>query len=335
VSVVTPAVVAVDGGNSKTDVALVARDGRLLGASRGPTVSHQQVGLETGMTRLRALVARAAGADSARRARLGVFCLAGADYGSDVRRLTQALGPLGLAVESAVLNDSFAALRAGTERPWGVAVICGRGVNGAGIAPDGRTARFAGVGEYSGDWGGGHSMALAALAAAVRAEDGRGPDTSLEAIVPRHFGLARPAALTRALYEERIHDDRLDELSPLVFDAAIAGDRVARGIVNRMGDEIVAMATALIRRLRLAKLDVEVVLAGGVFRAEDRAFYDRIDLGVRLVAPDARLVRLSAPPVLGAALLGLDRLHKGSTPQAAAARIRAALAAWLPRRIGG
>jgi N-acetylglucosamine kinase-like BadF-type ATPase len=334
VSVVGPAVLAVDGGNSKTDVALVARDGRLIGAIRGTTVSHQAVGLETGMARLRELVTRAAGSDSQPRANIGVFCLAGADYASDVRKLARALKPLDLADESVVLNDSFAALRAGAQRPWGIAVICGRGVNAAGIAPDGRTARFAGVGEYSGDWGGGHSIALAALAAAVRAEDGRGPDTTLETTVPAHYGLRRPAALTRALYDGRIHDDRLDELSPLVFDAADRGDRVARGIVNRMADEIVAMATALSRRLRVSRLDVEVVLAGGVFRSEDRAFYDRIDLGLRREAPDARLVRVTAPPVLGAALLGLDRLHEGTPPPAVAARIRQALAEWRQPRAG-
>ena len=40
------AVLAVDGGNSKADVVLVAADGRLLARVVGPTVSHQAVGLE-------------------------------------------------------------------------------------------------------------------------------------------------------------------------------------------------------------------------------------------------------------------------------------------------
>jgi N-acetylglucosamine kinase-like BadF-type ATPase len=332
VNKVQPAVVAVDGGNSKAEVALVARDGRLLGASHGPTISHQEVGIETGMSRLRALVARAAGSDSPPRAGLGVFCLAGADFAADVRLLTKGIQALALAGESVVLNDSFAALRAGTDRAWGVAIICGRGVNAAAVAPDGRSARLAGVGEYSGDWGGGRSVGVAGLGAAVRAEDGRGPRTSLETTVPAHFHVARPASLTRALYDGRIPDDRLDELSPVVFAAATAGDRVARGIVSRLADEIGAMATALIRRLRLTGRDVEVVLAGGVFRTEDVRFYDRIDLGIRRVAPDARLVRLKVPPVLGAALLGLDRLHDGTTPPAVDARIRGALKSWADLR---
>src|SRR2546428_12084053 len=54
------AVLAVDGGNSKADVGLVSRDGTLLAAVRGPTISHQQVGVEEGIQRLRRLVLDAA-----------------------------------------------------------------------------------------------------------------------------------------------------------------------------------------------------------------------------------------------------------------------------------
>ena len=54
------AVLAVDGGNSKADLALVARDGTLLAAVRGPTISHQQVGVEEGIVRLGRLAAAAA-----------------------------------------------------------------------------------------------------------------------------------------------------------------------------------------------------------------------------------------------------------------------------------
>ena len=53
------AILAVDGGNSKADVALVAADGTLLAAIHGPTISHQQVGLAQGMANLRRLVDRA------------------------------------------------------------------------------------------------------------------------------------------------------------------------------------------------------------------------------------------------------------------------------------
>jgi N-acetylglucosamine kinase-like BadF-type ATPase len=334
------ALLAVDGGNSKAELALVAANGRLLGAGRGPTISHQAVGVEAGMANLEALLARvsrtAASIDALSRrpiAELGLFCLAGADLPSDVRLLTRAIEGLGVVRSVVVLNDTFAALRAGTHRPWGVALICGQGINGAAIAPDGRTARFDGLGMISGDWGGARAVGEAGLAAAVRARDGRGPATTLEKLVPAHFKVRSTSALTQAFYVGRFPEERLVELCPVVFRAAGDGDVVARGILIRLADELVAMAGALIRRLRMTDLDPEVVLGGGVFQATDPAFYARIEAGVRAVAPRASIVRLTAPPVLGSALLGLDRLAAGGAADLAAeARIRKSIEDWGNRR---
>ena len=328
------AVLAVDGGNSKADVAFVGPGGELLGAVRGPTVSHQAVGIEAGMERLDQLVR-----ETARRAELpsdghapfaeiGVYSLAGADYESDVSLLEGELAARGLALTDVVLNDSFGALRAGTDRDWGVVLICGQGINAGAIAPDGRRARFDALGEISGDWGGGTSIGQAGLAAAVRAADGRGQRTRLEHDVPAHFGLTEPAELTRAMYEGRIRMARLAELPPVVFAAAMDGDPAARSIVERLAEELATMAIALVRRLDIGGLDPDVVLAGGVFRTTDEAFYDSIRERIGSVAPGARLVRLATPPVTGAALLGLDRLNGRAVDPRIARALRTALADW-------
>jgi N-acetylglucosamine kinase-like BadF-type ATPase len=322
-------VLAVDGGNSKTDVALVSDDGRLLAAVRGPSSSHQAVGLEAGMERLAAMVAEVvAGAGLDERAAVGVYTLAGADTRRDVRALQAALDGRGFAADNVIRNDAFGALRAGTDRGWGVVVICGAGVNAAGAAPDGRSVRLDALGEYSGDWGGGNDVGWAGLAAAVRARDGRGPRTVLERDVPARFGLRSPAAVTAAMYEGRIPSTRIGELSPVVFAAAAAGDRAARAIIDRLADEIVSMAGAMIRRLRLARRDPDVVLGGGVFRTREPGFYARIESGIAAIAPAATLVRLEAPPVAGAALLALDRLRGTTVPAATGAAVREAVAAW-------
>ena len=304
--------VAVDGGNSKTDVALVGWDGRLLAARGGPTTSHQVVGMAVGAERLSGLVNDARDAANLGSAFLPVVAsctVAGADSRGDIRRLEHAYLAAGLANEVQVVNDAFAPVRAGSDRGWGVGVICGAGVNAAGIAPDGRTARLAALGEISGDWGGGTDVGYAGLGAAVRARDGRGPRTSLERLVPAHFGFKRPREVTLAFEYQRMSETRVRELSPVVFGAARDGDTVARAIIDRLADEVAVMATAIIRQLHLARRDVDVTLAGGVFRAENPDFEARIEAGVHAVAPRARIRRLDAPPVLGAALLGLDRLR--------------------------
>ena len=55
--------------------------------------------------------------------------------------LTREYSRLGIAGALLVRNDAFAPLRAGTDGV-GVAVICGSGMNAAGVSGSGRTARF-------------------------------------------------------------------------------------------------------------------------------------------------------------------------------------------------
>lgn len=310
------AVLAVDGGNSKADVTLVAADGRLLARVVGPTVSHQAVGLEAGLAALDRLVREAAAvarldADARPLARYGSFCLAGADSAGDIRRLTAAIGGLRLAERLEVRNDTEAPLRAGTDG-WGVAVVSGTGMNALGRAPDGRVARFAGLGLISGDHGGGGAAGILALGAAVAAQERRAPRTSLERSVPAFFGLRRPLAVSFALEHGQLARSRLRELAPVVFAEAAAGDAVARGIVDRLADQVIEFASAAIRRLRLTRAAVPVILSGGLVRTADAPFHDRIRVGVARTAPSATVRVLDAPPVLGAALLGLDGLGAGA-----------------------
>jgi N-acetylglucosamine kinase-like BadF-type ATPase len=269
-------------------------------------------------------VARRAGLDPERRplAPLGVFCLAGADLPADDRRIVRWLSKQGFATEDVLRNDTFAVLRAGTDRTWGVGIVCGYGTNCSGVAPDGRMYRLPAVGPISGDWGGGSEIGGEALWHALRDEDGRGGRTSLRRLVPQHFGLTRPRQVMEAIYFGRLPEDRLAELAPAVFEAAAGGDEVARRIVDRQADEVVSMARAAIRRLRMTKLDVDVVLGGGIFRNRLPGFFERIVDGVHETCSGARVTVLEAPPVVGAAMLGLDRL---GASRAAHARARAAL----------
>lgn len=325
-----PAVLAIDVGNSKTDVALISAEGDVLGAVRGPTASHQQKGLDDGFSVLVSLVAQAsaqAGLDPTARpaARLAAYCAAGVDLPSDERLLTRALARTGLGAADLVVNDCYGGLRAGTARTWGVCVVSGSGTNGLGVSPDGRVARFDALGDISGDWGGGGGVGMAGLGAAVRAEDGRGPATLLERTVPAYFHVATPRSLSIAIYRDKIPYRRHLEIAPLVFAAAVEGDAVARSIVDRLADEVAAIATAAIRRLRMQRLDPDVVLAGGMFRANDPIFYERIAAGIAAVAPAAAIRRLTAPPIVGAALLAFDRLTGAPTPPELEGRLRASL----------
>ena len=322
------AVLAVDGGGSKTDVAIVSAKGDVLGVARGPTCSHELVGLGGVVGALRPTVdaaLRQAGiaADNGPVADVGAFALSGADLPSDDRRLLRVLRTAEWAGSELVANDTFAVLRAGTDRGWGIGVVCGSGINCTGVGPDGRTVRFPAVGEFPGAADGGGWIGEMGLGAAVRGRDGRGQRTVLERTVPAHFGVHRPWSVLEGIRNGLIARDRVVlELPPLVFAAAANGDAVARSIVDALANEVVTMVVASLRRLRLLRTEVDVTLGGGVFRAEDPAFVTRIRAGVCETAPNARVAVLDGPPVVGAALLGLD--HAGAR-DGAAARLRGQL----------
>ena len=220
-----PLVLAIDGGNSKTDLALVRGDGELLALVRGGVSSPHHIGLDGALQVIDDLLAEAladAGIENGAGpvADIGQLLLAGVDFPSEVDEMEQAAAARGFARKLRVGNDTLAVLRAGTEQGWGVGVVCGAGINCVGVAPDGRQARFPALGWTTGDWGGGYDVGLAATMAAARSEDGRGEKTTLERAVPAHFGLETPMQLAEAVHAGRIDQRRVIELAPVVFAEA-------------------------------------------------------------------------------------------------------------------
>ncbi|QEU94326.1 N-acetylglucosamine kinase [Streptomyces kanamyceticus] len=316
-------VLAIDAGNSKTDVAVVATDGTVVGAARGGGFQPPQIGVEPAVDILADAVTRAfteAGVASVGHVSA---CLANADLPVEERELAEALRRRAWGASVDVRNDTFAILRAGLledAEPRGVAVVCGAGINCVGMLPDGRTARFPAIGRISGDWGGGGGLAEEALWFAARAEDGRGEATALREMLPAHFGLESMYALIEALHLGRIAPVRRHELTPVLFAAAAAGDAVARSVVDRMADEVVAMSTVALDRLDLLDEAAPVLLGGSVLAARHPQLDDRIRALLDERAPKAVPRVVAERPVLGAALLGLDQV---GAPTEVHARVRA------------
>jgi N-acetylglucosamine kinase-like BadF-type ATPase len=254
-----------------------------------------------------------------------VACLANADLPEDEAELATAVEALAWSPTATVVNDTFAILRSGLtdeDQPhWGVAAVCGAGINAVGVAPDGRVTRFLALGTISGDWGGGYGLGLEVLWHAARAEDGRGPDTLLTTYATSHFGVERIEELTIGIHQGKIDDDELIGLAPVLLRAADEGDPIARTVVNRLAEEISVMAITAMRRLDLLGLATPVVLGGGVITARNPLLMDGITARLADAAPRAQVRVIDVPPVVGAALLGLDHVH---APAAAETRLRAA-----------
>ncbi|WP_373308670.1 N-acetylglucosamine kinase [Streptomyces minutiscleroticus] len=314
----TTTVLAVDAGNSKTDVAVVSAGGEVLATARGGGFQPHVTGVAAAVDVLADAVRPALAGAGAGTVTHVSACLANADLPVEEERLAAALLARGWSADVVVRNDTFAVLRAGADEPRGVAVVCGAGINCAGLRPDGRTARFPAVGRISGDWGGGWSLTEEALWHAARAEDGRGGPTALARTLPAHFGLGSMYALIEALHLGHVAAERRHELAPVLFATADGGDPVARSLVERLAQEVALMAAVALRRLDLLEEETPVLLGGGVLAARHPLLDAAVREALALRAPKAVARTVTAPPVLGAALLGLDHVRATAGAQARA-----------------
>ncbi|HEX9066066.1 MAG TPA: BadF/BadG/BcrA/BcrD ATPase family protein [Streptosporangiaceae bacterium] len=329
-----PAALAVDGGNSKTDVALIGGDGTVLALVRGPgmpiRLGEPTVSVIAGLIREAADLAGRPATDGPVADCL-VACVANVDLPAEVHELERMLTERRFAGSTQVANDTFAVLRgglddvpaAGAARFWGVGVTCGAGINCIAVAPDGSTAGFLALGMTTGDWGGGMGLGMEAQWYAVRAADGRGPRTVLQQTVPAYFGLSEPLQVAEGLHVGQIPWDKVAGLAPLVLQAADAGDQVARNLVLRLADEIYLLVKSSVTRLGLGGQPVPVVLGGGVLASGNDLLIGTITRQIGADFPAAEVRVLRQPPVAGAALLGLDA---AGAPVSAKQRLRAAFA---------
>ena len=291
-------ILGVDGGNTKTDLLVVAGDGRPLAYLRGPgSNSHGRRGAAGCIDVIASLVDRAALDGPAEH---GAFFLCGADVPQDIEELRAEIGARAWVREATVDNDTFALLRAGSDRPDAVAVVCGAGINCVGRSAGGRVARYPALGWETGDWGGGEPLGREALFHAVRAEDGRGEPTVLVDALRAHFGTETVCALGEDVHYRRTPGARLGEIAPAVLGAAAAGDAVASRLVERLAGEIVLLVERACRDLGVD--DVDAVLGGGMLAG--RGYLH--GLVVSRLPAAAAPVTPSLPPVVGSALAALE-----------------------------
>lgn len=297
----------VDAGGTKTLALIADGDGHVLGVGRSGSGNWEGVGLEGAYQAYAQAVAaalRTAGLQPRHISAAG-YALAGMDWPSDEGRLTPLLDMLGIPGPRALVNDAFAALRAGAPEGVGVAVIAGTGSTIVGRNRAGRSFRTFGLGALWGEFQGASGLAWAAFRAIGRAYFGSGPPSALEAHILQAYGAASvPDLAERISRGESPWPD--GSLAPLVLQVAEAGDQVARDLVRAAGAEIGDNAEAVARQLELADESFALVMGGGVFSSRSSLLIESLVAPVRAYAPGITPVVLSAPPAAGSVLLAMD-----------------------------
>lgn len=306
-------VVAVDGGGSKTDVVVLDVSGRLLARTRGAGSNLDVLGVAGSLRMISALVTDVLAAVPGKSLLHTGIYLSGIDLPAEITAFSEALSKepwVGShsAATTVVDNDLFALMRAGTNKPDAVAVVCGSGINAVGVRRDGATARFPALGMISGDWGGGGALGRLALWHAARAEDGRGQETLLQSLIPQSYGLSTVSEVVEGLHFNRLEDRSILNLTKVLFDAAEQGDAVAQREIDRQAEEIVILVRTVLRRLDLQESRVPVVLGGSILAANRPVLMKGIVAGLQDQAPHCTIELVKDSPILGAGMLALESI---------------------------
>jgi N-acetylglucosamine kinase-like BadF-type ATPase len=273
----------VDGGGTKTDLAIVDATGAVIARRQGPTSNQAAVGFAEASGALVELIAETA-AEAGIRVPItaGWIGLAGSDRPEDRAAFARALAAL--VDDLRVTNDAELVL-SGTPGGTGIALIAGTGSIAFARTEDGVTGRSGGWGHIFGDEGSAYRIAVDGLRAVAAATDGRGPETALTAALTAAWGAGTPPQLIRRVYAPDVKKADIAATAPVVLDAAEAGDAVARGILCRAGDDLAELVLSLARRISFPD-PPPIACTGGVI-IRSRSLRERVEscLDPALVQP--------------------------------------------------
>jgi N-acetylglucosamine kinase-like BadF-type ATPase len=198
-------------------------------------------------------------------------------------------------------------LIAGAHEGWGLAVVAGSGCNcwgRTGLHRQHKYGNVTGMGYPMGEGAGAGEMVGEAVRRVSRAWSRRGPATQLTEVFCELVGVKTATELIEGLTQERF--ELRGRAAPLVFKAAEQGDAVAIDVIRWAGESLADLAAGVIHQLEIEDEQFEVVLVGGLFNGGP-LLIEPMRAAIHKVAPGATLVRLTAPPVIGGVLLGMEQ----------------------------
>lgn len=268
----------VDGGGTRTRVALVDETGRECARAEGPPTLVDPANPTATIDVITDLCREVASRGGADLPVAGLWAgIAGAGTEPTRRVVETALREAELSSRTSVGTDAEVIFHDAFPSGPGILLISGTGSIALGRGVDGSRLRVGGWGVHLGDEGSGYRIGMSALRALVRGEDGRGVSTDLRDPVLKALGMDRPQALIKWMATARKAD--VAALVPLICEVAQAGDRAATLVIEKAVDELVEHVRTLLRRLEPWPAPPEVALAGGLIE-EDGPLRPRMILAI-------------------------------------------------------
>lgn len=258
----------VDGGQSSTTAIIGDETGRLLGRGEAGPCNHLESdeGRERLVAAITASVSQAAAAAGLAPDVEFDAAVCGMSGGPADKR--DVIASLVRARRLEVTDDAHIALLGATDGGPGIVVISGTGSIALGRNADGRTARAGGWGYIFGDEGSGFDLVRQALRAALRHEEGWGPKTSLGGRLQNAAGAASANDVLHGFYTRDWPRDRVATLTPLVEQAALEGDHIARNLFQQAAQQLSTLVAGVRSQLFPKGTPIYIATIGGMFQCK-------------------------------------------------------------------
>lgn len=305
--------IGMDGGGTKTECIIGDAEGHILGYAKGASSNISSKSSDDVAVVLRDLihdVIQQAGVTLQALAVINLT-LAGSDRpeaGRTIRAMMEGILPSSCHVR--ITSDAASALAAGVWGDAGIILIAGTGSIAYAYPPSAdHVVRVGGWGYLLGDEGSGYDIGRAGLNAALRDEDGRGPQTLLTQMALQHYHINQTAELIGKVYTAEHQKAFIAGFSYSVLTAAADGDDVAVALVEDAVSELWQLLKAVLQKVDEANEALPLVITGGLFKSDYFKHVLKAKLNKETVVN--KCIYPDMPPVVGAYILALQRHEKG------------------------
>ncbi|MBL0172703.1 MAG: hypothetical protein IPP90_18740 [Gemmatimonadaceae bacterium] len=262
---ISPLVVGIDGGGTRTRVVLADASGTVLARAEGAGTALSPGHEAAAADLIQALIAEVLDAAQRTDVRPAV-CVVGVAGGGQERAaqaLWSALATRRVADDVSVQADATIALDDAFGDDAGILLIAGTGSVAFARAPDGRLERCGGWGPNVGDEGSGAWLGRRALSVVTASQDGREPETALTGAVLTALELESLDALIP--WAANAIPAQLAALVPVICQVASTGDLRANALISLCVEELMLHIRTLARRSFVdERAAIPVALAGGL-----------------------------------------------------------------------
>jgi N-acetylglucosamine kinase-like BadF-type ATPase len=307
-------VLGFDGGGTKTDLVVTDLFGNELFAMRGNASNPKSISFDTALHHLIELLDRLYEDGHFQPNQCRGICLgiSGIYNELEIRRVTERFTDYylqrGHQLLVRITNDAEIALTAGLGQPSGIIAIAGTGAIIFGATPDGRQFRTGGWGHLLGDKGSGYEIGLQTMQAIMLSFDGVLPPTRITELVLEKYDWSSPDQLRTYIYQPHISKQNIAEFAEICIQAAEGGDSAARQIIERNAGDLASLTVAL-RAKDPWFSESPIAVTGSVFRYSP-IFLNTFIEHLQKTGWRATVIPSEQKPVLGAAMLALDKLSR-------------------------